>query len=97
MIRSEGGMLRSYVQCNVRGRDVVGFVNEAKQTIAEAVTLPAGVYIEWGGQFEHQQRARRTLTLIFCFLPTVIVLDGTVSSNGSMMPTAIWPCNQRGG
>ncbi|HEX5472221.1 MAG TPA: efflux RND transporter permease subunit, partial [Lacipirellulaceae bacterium] len=64
-IHSEGGLLRSYVQCNVRGRDIVGFVDDAKQAVAKKVKLPAGMYIEWGGQYEHQVRARQTLTFIF--------------------------------
>lgn len=64
MIKSENGLLRSYVQLNVRDRDVVGFVEEAQRVVAEKVALPEGVYLEWAGQFEHQVRARRTLTLI---------------------------------
>ena len=74
VIRSEGGMLRSYVQCNVRGRDVVGFVQEAQATIADQVSLPAGVFIEWGGQYEHQARAKRTLMFIFPIVVLVIVI-----------------------
>jgi Cu(I)/Ag(I) efflux system membrane protein CusA/SilA len=69
MIKSENGLLRSYVQLNVRGRDIVGFVEEAKAAVA-AVELPPGFYIEWSGQFEHQARAQRTLMII---LPMVIL------------------------
>jgi Cu(I)/Ag(I) efflux system membrane protein CusA/SilA len=65
MIRSENGMLRSYVQLNVRGRDIVGFVEEARRLVEEKVKLPQGMYIEWSGQFEHQVRARKTLQLVF--------------------------------
>ncbi len=64
-IHSEGGLLRSYVQCNVRGRDIMSFVEDAKQAVAKKVDLPPGMYIDWGGQYEHQVRARQTLTLIF--------------------------------
>lgn len=71
MIKSENGLLRAYVQLNVRDRDIVGFVEEAQRAVAEQVDLPAGMYLEWSGQFEHQVRARRTLSLIF---PLVIVL-----------------------
>ena len=53
-----------YVQLNVRDRDIVGFVEEARQAVAERVKLPAGMYLEWSGQFEHQLRARRTLTVV---------------------------------
>lgn len=71
MIKSENGLLRAYVQLNVRGRDVVGFVEEAQRAVAEQVELPAGMYIEWSGQFEHQVRARRTLTVI---VPVVLLV-----------------------
>jgi Cu(I)/Ag(I) efflux system membrane protein CusA/SilA len=72
MIPSENGRLRNYVTLTVRGnRDLVGFVEEAQRAVAERVQLPAGVHIEWTGEFEHQVRAARTLRLIF---PAVIAL-----------------------
>ncbi len=71
MIKSENGMLRSYVQLNVRGRDIVGFVEDAQRTVAAKVHLPEGAYLGWTGQFEHQVRARRTLRIVF---PAVIIL-----------------------
>ncbi len=71
MIKSENGLLRAYVQLNVRDRDIVGFVEEAQQAVADQVKLPAGMYLEWSGQFEHQVRAKRTLTVIF---PVVILI-----------------------
>jgi Cu(I)/Ag(I) efflux system membrane protein CusA/SilA len=72
MIKSENGRLRNYVTLNVRGdRDIVGFVEEAQRVVAEKVKLPAGVHLEWSGEFEHQVRAARTLRIIF---PVVIVL-----------------------
>jgi Cu(I)/Ag(I) efflux system membrane protein CusA/SilA len=58
------------VRLNVRDRDVVGFVEEARKEVASKVSLPRGMYIEWTGQFEHELRARRTLTLI---VPLVIL------------------------
>ena len=71
MIKSENGLLRSYVQLNVRGRDVVGFVEEAQRVVTEKVKLPTGYYLEWSGQFEHQVRAKKTLQIVF---PAVILL-----------------------
>jgi Cu(I)/Ag(I) efflux system membrane protein CusA/SilA len=70
-IRSENGQLMNYVTLNVRGRDMVGFVEEAQRVVNEKVTLPEGVHIEWSGQFEHQIRAANTLRFIF---PAVILL-----------------------
>jgi Cu(I)/Ag(I) efflux system membrane protein CusA/SilA len=70
-IKSENGLLRNYVRLNVRGRDSVEFVEEARRAVAAHVQLPSGVYLEWTGQFEHQQQAFNTLMLI---LPVVILL-----------------------
>jgi cobalt-zinc-cadmium resistance protein CzcA len=52
------------VQANVRGRDLVGFVDEAKARIAKETALPAGYRLAWGGQFENQQRAAKRLALV---------------------------------
>jgi copper/silver efflux system protein len=73
MIKSENGLLRSYIQLRVRDRDEVGFVEEAQRVVAEKVqkTMPAGMYLEWTGTFEHQVRANKTLRIIF---PAVIAL-----------------------
>ncbi len=71
MIKSENGLLRSYIQMRVRDRDEVGFVEEARRVVEEKVKLPAGMYLEWTGTFEHQVRANRTLRVIF---PAVIAL-----------------------
>ncbi|MCI0738776.1 MAG: efflux RND transporter permease subunit [Gemmataceae bacterium] len=71
MIRSEDSKLVNYVTLNVRGRDSVGFVDEAKRAVAQKVSLPDGVHVEWTGEYQHQERAAKTLRLIF---PAVIVL-----------------------
>lgn len=71
VIKSENGMLRAYVQLNVRDRDIVGFVEEAQRAVAAQVQLPSGFVIQWSGQFEHQVRAKKTLQIIF---PIVILL-----------------------
>ncbi|MFH0794426.1 MAG: efflux RND transporter permease subunit [bacterium] len=71
MIKSENGLLRSYVQLNVRDRDIVGFVEEAQRVVASKVKLPEGSYLEWTGQFEHQVRAKQTLRIVF---PAVLLL-----------------------
>jgi Cu(I)/Ag(I) efflux system membrane protein CusA/SilA len=64
MITSENGLLRGSVLLNVRGRDVGGFVEEAKRVVAQRVKMPAGYYLEWSGQYENQLRARRRLQLV---------------------------------
>ena len=52
------------VQSNVRDRDLVGFVDEAKGRVASEIELPPGYSITWGGQFENQQRAAARLMIV---------------------------------
>ena len=71
MIKSENGMLRNYVQLNVRDRDIVGFVEEAQRVVAQKIKLPQGMYLGWSGQFENQVRAGQTMLVVF---PAVILV-----------------------
>ncbi len=68
-IASENGRIRVFVQANVQGRDLGGFVEEARRRIAAEVELPNGLTIEWSGQYENQIRASHTLRAI---VPTVL-------------------------
>lgn len=63
-IDREMGSRYSVVIANVTGRDLVGFVDEAKLRVGERVKLPTGYRIGWGGQFENQQRAAARLALV---------------------------------
>ncbi|MBI2750606.1 MAG: efflux RND transporter permease subunit [Burkholderiales bacterium] len=63
-IDREMGSRYGVVIANVTGRDLVGFVEEAKARVASAVKLPIGYTITWGGQFENQQRAAARLSLV---------------------------------
>ncbi len=54
---------RLLVQCNVRGRDLAGFVAEAQQVVDREVELPSGYLLRWGGQFENLQEASRRLAI----------------------------------
>jgi Cu(I)/Ag(I) efflux system membrane protein CusA/SilA len=74
MIKSENGLLRSYVSATVAGRDEVGFVEEARRVVAEKVALPPGMYVEWSGQFENEVQTRKTLMLVFPAVIGMIVL-----------------------
>ena len=60
-ISRENGQRKITVMCNVAGRDLGSVVKDVQQRIAEAVTLPAGYRIEYGGQFESNQQASRLL------------------------------------
>ena len=63
-VARERGQRYIVTRSNVHDRDLVGFVKEAREKVAQQVKLPTGYYIEWGGQFENQQRAAETLTLV---------------------------------
>jgi Cu(I)/Ag(I) efflux system membrane protein CusA/SilA len=71
MISSENGLLLATVLLNVQGRDVGGFVEEARATVAREVTLPAGYYVGWSGRWENQERARARLQLV---VPIVLLI-----------------------
>ncbi|MGQ3017230.1 efflux RND transporter permease subunit [Phenylobacterium sp.] len=73
-ISRENGSRRMVVQANVRGRDLGGFVAEAQNRVAE-IELPAGVYLDWGGQFENLKRAEQRFGLV---IPVVFVLIGVL-------------------
>ncbi|MEN0073441.1 MAG: CusA/CzcA family heavy metal efflux RND transporter [Paracraurococcus sp.] len=60
----EGTQRYATILANVRGRDLVGFVAEAQAAVAQQVKLPAGYRLEWGGQFENQQRASARLAIV---------------------------------
>jgi cobalt-zinc-cadmium resistance protein CzcA len=65
---------RIVVESNVRGRDLAGFVAEAQKKVSQAVRLPAGYYIEWGGQFEQLLAARQRLAVVVPLTLLVILL-----------------------
>ena len=60
-INRERVQRRIVVQANVAGRDLGGVIAEAQEKIAKQVNLPAGYFVEYGGQFESQQEATRIL------------------------------------
>jgi len=62
-------------QCNIRGRDIGSFVNEAQKKIEGNVELPPGYRITWGGQFELQQQANKRLVLI---IPITLIAIGLI-------------------
>ena len=63
-INREEGSRRIVIEANVEGRDIASFVADGQRRIAEAVALPSGYYVTWGGQFENQQRAMQRLAIV---------------------------------
>lgn len=81
-VNREFGERRIIIQCNVRGRDIGSFVKEAEKSIKDKVSLPSGYYIQWGGQFENQQRAMAKFAVVVpvSILIIFILLTMTFSS-----------------
>ncbi|HXV19610.1 MAG TPA: CusA/CzcA family heavy metal efflux RND transporter, partial [Desulfuromonadales bacterium] len=81
-ISRENGSRRIVVECNVSGRDLGGFVAAAQKAMDGRLQLPPGYYIDWGGQFENQQRAMARLAVIVpvCLALIFIMLFSTFGS-----------------
>lgn len=71
MIRDENGMLVGYVYVNVAGRDVGGYVEEAKRVVRQGLKLPVGYSLAWSGQYESMLRVRERLKRV---VPATLVL-----------------------
>ncbi len=81
-VSRENGKRRIVVQANVRGRDIGSFVEEARARIASEVKLPAGAWLEWGGQFENLVAAKARLAIVvpLCFVVILVLLYSTLRS-----------------
>ena len=81
-LEHENGSRFAMVQAFVSGRDLVGYVEEAKADISTNVKLPSGYRIVWGGQFENQQRASARLMIVLpiSLILIFVVLYATLSS-----------------
>lgn len=74
IINREQAHRRAVVMSNVSGRDLGGFVEDAKKAVAQKMQLPAGYRLEWGGQYENQQRAQARLAIVFPL--SVLIIAG---------------------
>ena len=75
VINRENSQRFAVIRTNVEGRDLVGFVDEARSLIAQQMDLPEGYTLEWGGEFENQQRAAARLGLV---IPVALLLIALV-------------------
>jgi len=64
MIRDENGRLSGYVYVDVTGRDIGGYVHDAKKAVFDRIRVPAGYQLVWSGQYESMQRVKERLTLV---------------------------------
>ena len=88
-ISRESGQRRIVIECNVTGRDLGGFVAEAQKKIDSAVKLPPGYFINWGGQFENQQRAMKRFAIVVPITIGAIFLLLFSSFNSAKQATLI--------
>ena len=70
-VKTEGAFPTAWVYVDVAGRDIGGYVREAKEMVAGMVVLPAGYTLQWSGQYEYMQRAKRKLTLV---VPATLII-----------------------
>lgn len=63
-IRTENGQLAVYIFVDIAGRDLGGYVAEARQAVVNEVKLPAGTHVQWSGQFEYLERAEARLKIV---------------------------------
>ncbi|RAI55249.1 efflux RND transporter permease subunit [Roseicella frigidaeris] len=70
-IRTENGQLAGYVYVDLRGRDLRGYVDEARRAVATEVAFPPGYYAAWSGQFEYLERAEARLRIV---VPVTVLL-----------------------
>ncbi|MFL6202653.1 MAG: efflux RND transporter permease subunit [Thermoanaerobaculia bacterium] len=75
MLRDENGFLAGYVYVDVDGRDIGGYVEEAKQAVLQRLDLPAGYSLQWSGQYENMVRVRERLKIV---VPVTLALIFTL-------------------
>ncbi|CAN7211831.1 efflux RND transporter permease subunit [Phyllobacterium sp. LjRoot231] len=73
-IRTENGQLVVYIFVDISGRDLGGYVEQAKQAVADQVKLPAGYSVAWSGQFEYLERAEAKLKIVVPLTLAIIFL-----------------------
>lgn len=88
MVRDEDAQLVGYIFVDVAGRDLGGYVNDAKRALADRIELPAGVHLEWAGQFQYLERAQQKLCLVVP-LTLVLVFVLIYLNTGSAIKTLI--------
>lgn len=87
-ISRENGKRRIVVTANVRGRDLGGFVTEAKEAIANNVSLPAGYWLKYGGTFEQLESASQRLILVVP-ITLILIFSALMMAFGSLKDAVI--------
>jgi cobalt-zinc-cadmium resistance protein CzcA len=87
-ISHEMGRRRVTVELNVRGRDLGGFVADARRALDDSGVIPAGYFTDWGGQFENLQEASRRLAIVVP-LALALIFVMLFAANGSAKLAAV--------
>jgi Cu(I)/Ag(I) efflux system membrane protein CusA/SilA len=74
VIRTEQAQLLGYVYVDIAGRDIGGYVEEAKQVVGKMVTLPEGYTLEWSGQYEYMVRAAERLKVVIPLTLLIVII-----------------------
>ena len=74
MLRSENARLAGWIYVDIRGRDLVSVVNDARRAVAEKVKLSPGASVTWSGQFEYLERAKARLAVVVPFTLLIILV-----------------------
>jgi Cu(I)/Ag(I) efflux system membrane protein CusA/SilA len=74
MLRDENGLLAGYVYVDVAGRDIGGYVTDAKRVIAEHVKLPPGYSLAWSGQYEAMERVKERMKLVLPVTAFLVIM-----------------------
>jgi Cu(I)/Ag(I) efflux system membrane protein CusA/SilA len=64
VIRTENALLSAYIFIDIRGRDIGGYVDDARKAVQDQVKFPPGYYLTWSGQFEYMERAKAKLKIV---------------------------------
>ncbi|MBF0143620.1 MAG: efflux RND transporter permease subunit [Magnetococcales bacterium] len=73
-IRTENSLLSVYIFVDLRGRDIGGYVAEARKAVEQGVSLPTGYFVQWSGQFEYMERAQARLRIVVPLTLLIIFL-----------------------
>ncbi len=74
MIKNEEGFKAGFVYLDVTGRDLGGYVEDAKETVQSKVTVPPGYQLQWSGQYEYLLRVRQRLLMVVPLTLIIIFL-----------------------
>jgi Cu(I)/Ag(I) efflux system membrane protein CusA/SilA len=84
MIKSEAGSLVGWVYVDVEGRDIGGYVRDAKAAVAESLELPAGYRLSWTGQYEFLERIQKRMRVVIPLTLGIVFAILTLNFGGAV-------------